>query len=195
MIEQQKQSENKFLEELVEQFHRSRNELIIIQLVAVADSYRNELTELLLRKKTDSLRKQKKEILSLLIENPTIEDWEVIYDDIIRIGVDSFTRNKKFIGWVEKVKTEFSLPINHPNWHKEINHLEEVIATRNLLAHNGTSINHDYLNRSSEYYRCVGQDQPNLGDERIIEHSYCVEAIKCFDTVIDAIEVAAMTVL
>jgi hypothetical protein len=79
--------------------------------------------------------------------------------------------------------------------HQDISQLEEIIATRNLLAHNGRIVNKDYLERSSAYYQCIGGCPLNLGDERKISHAYCLDAITCFNTVIDAVESGAWALL
>lgn len=196
VMESVRQSESKLLKDLVRQFRRSRDELLIIQLVAAADSYRNELTELLLRNKTDGLRKNKDAIIRILIDNPTASDWDSVYDDIIRSGVNSFIRSSKgYKGWIEKIKKEFSVSMDLPNEHKEISHWEEVIATRNLLAHAGNIINANYLGRSAAYYKETAQAQPQVGEERVINHTYCVEAIDCLDRIFKAVDDAAGTII
>lgn len=187
IVQQQKIDEEKYWEEhILTLYHRLRDELLIIQLVASADAYRTELTELLLRKNADKLKKHKTDIVKLLGDITNPDSWDEIYEEIVRFGVSNLTRRNKYISWIDKIKNEFNLNISAN--HGDLLQIEEIIATRNILAHNRKIINQDYVDRSKGFYHHIGQTLPTLGDEREIEHTYCIDSIQCFQRVIQAID-------
>lgn len=182
----QKEREEGFIAEQMGLYHRLRDELTVIELVAIADGYRNEATALLFRKKTSALVRHKAEIVKSLSDTPIPLDWNELYEDIIRVAVNAMTRTAKYRSWIDKIKNDFSLTptINAA----DIDDIEEIIATRNVLAHNTGIVNRDYEERAAPHYRRTGQTAPIAGSLRHIDQVYCTSAAQCFERVIHAID-------
>ncbi|MCA0457127.1 MAG: hypothetical protein LCI00_24360 [Chloroflexi bacterium] len=182
----QKESEEDYVVEQLGLYHRLRAELTIIQLIAMVDGYRTDATTLLFQKKTASLIKHKSDIVKLLSDVSSPLNWNDLYEDIIRVAVSNMTRNIKYRGWIEKIKNEFSLtPTLVP---LDVDQFEEIIATRNLLAHNGCIVSQDYIDRSDAYYRHTGQVMLPIGSQRLVDQNYCTNAIQCISRVLQAID-------
>lgn len=182
----QKEREEGFIAEQMSLYHRLRNELTIIQLVSIADGYRNEATTLLFRKKTSSLVRHKTEIVKVLSDTPVPLDWNELYEDIIRVAVNQMTRTAKYRSWIDRIKNDFSLTPSVNG--DDIDNIEEIIATRNVLAHNAGIVNRDYEERAAPHYRRTGQTAPVAGSLRHIDQVYCTSAAQCFERVIHAID-------
>ncbi len=182
----QKEREEGFIAEQMGVYHRLRDELTVIQLVAIADGYRNEATAMLFRKKTSALIKHKAEIVKALSDTPVPLDWNELYEEIIRVAVNTMTRTAKYRSWIDRIKNDFSLTlVVNP---ADIDKMEEIIATRNVLAHNAGIVNRDYEDRAAPHYQRTGQIAPIAGSLRHIDHVYCTSSIQCFERVIHAID-------
>lgn len=182
----QRQREEGFIVEQLGQYHRLRDELALIQLVAFADAYRNEATALLFRKKTSVLIKHKADIIKALSDLTTPLDWDELYDEIIRVAVNNMTRNIKYRGWVEKIKNDFSLTPSISG--SDMDLFEEIIATRNVLAHNSGIVNKDYQDRSLPHFTRIKLPMPPISSLRQIDQLYCTSAIQCVERVLHGID-------
>lgn len=182
----EKSNEKEYVVEQLELYHKLRAELTIIQLVAMADGYRTDATTLLFQKKTSSLIKHKSDILRLLSDVSAPISWNDLYEDIIRVAVSNMTRNIKYSRWIDRIKNEFSVASVVSV--ADIDQLEEIIATRNILAHNSCMVNQDYIERSDAYYKRTGQIPLPLGSQRVVTQSYCTDSIQCISRILQVLD-------
>lgn len=173
-------------------------ELILIQLVALIEGYKDELSRFLILKQLNQVYKNRRirsRAIQILGNTQTSADWENVYEEIILVAVDDLKRGA-YEDWISKVKNDYlpaiSLNRDNPLMLKFI----EFIATRNIIAHQQGRITESYLNRTCLFYSHFSSlVPPQIGESRSLDDAYCKEAMNCFFNVIDQIDVEAINFL
>lgn len=166
-------------------------ELALIQLCALIDAYRVDVTALLLKTNHNVLKKSKGAITH--IDLITLADWNLIYETIVRNEVATLTKVAYRI-WINTIKDVQLIPTLTIDFQKVIQ-LEEVISTRNVLIHNKGLVDEEYQRRSNDWYGISKIPMPNIAVRRNIDNDYYKSAAKCITYVISTIdqEVAKVT--
>jgi hypothetical protein len=166
-------------------------ELALIQLCALTDAYRVDVTSLLLRTNHVIIRKSKGSIS--FVDLLSLADWNAIYESIIRAEVDRFTK-VAYRAWVNSLREEQIIPALIIDF-KRVIHLEEIISTRNVLIHNKGLVDEEYQRRSNDWYGMSKNIMPSIGTRRTIDNAYYKAAAECVLYVISTIdqEVASAT--
>lgn len=170
---------------------RLSRELILFQLMAMVEVYQKEATRLLVQHNTRYLSKYRKTLMKMLTDKAATTSWEELYDSLIDGGVDNWTSGT-YINWIDNIIREglIGTPTTpRVEWLK----LDEIKATRNLLAHNRALVNSAYLARTSEYYKVSGKIPPSDGDERVVDYQYCHDSFECCEEVIMSIDVEVVS--
>ncbi|WP_119072017.1 hypothetical protein [Aggregatilinea lenta] len=165
-------------------------DLAVVQLVAIADAYRASLMTLLLEQ-SDVLLRNSQEAISYQ-EILDLGSWGDLRSELVRRQVDDWM-SPGYGNWINRLgeKCLPSLNVSAQDW----NHLEEIIATRNVLIHNKGCVDEEYLRRTKHWYGMRHLPQPKLGETRQIDTEYFTQAIKCIKQVILLIEKEAATFL
>lgn len=166
-------------------------ELALIQLCALTDAYRVDITSLLLRTNHGVIKKSKGSIS--FADLMSLGNWDVIYENIIRAEVDRFTK-VAYRAWVNSLRDEQVVPALNIDFTRVI-HLEEIISTRNVLIHNKGLVDEEYQRRSNDWHGMSKIVMPTVGTRRTIDNAYYKAATRCVLYVISTIdqEVAAVT--
>ena len=174
-------------------------EVGLVQLIAVADAYRGDVTASLLEKHRDkyyidvmikvleeqkeTIRAKGKKILHKDLRSSGI--WKERYEDILSKRRRSLT-DLAFEKWIDNISTNFDLTFRLDAMMKA--QLAEVIATRNVLVHSRGIIDQEYLRRSREWYGRNKMVSPSVGSRRKIENQYYKESVICISSVVKAIQ-------
>jgi len=166
-------------------------ELALIQLCALTDAYRVDVTSLLLRTNHTVIKKSKGSMS--FVDLISLGSWDVIYESIIRSEVERFTK-VAYRAWVNSLRDVQVIPALNIDFTKII-HLEEIISTRNVLIHNKGLVDEEYQRRSNDWHGKSKTVMPPIGIRRTIDNDYYKAATKCVLYVISTIdqEVAAVT--
>lgn len=170
---------------------RLSRELILFQLMAMVEVYQKEATRLLVQHNTRYLSKYRKTLMKMLTDKAATTSWGELYDSLIDGGVDNWTSGT-YINWIDNIIREglIGTPTTpRVEWLK----LDEIKATRNLLAHNRALVNSAYLARTNEYYKLSGKVPPSDGDERVVDYQYCYDSFECCEKVIMSIDVEVVS--
>lgn len=162
-------------------------ELILFQLMAITEVYQKEATRLLVQHNTEYLSKYRKTLMKMLADKAVTTTWSELYDGLIDAGVDNWTSGT-YINWMDNLIRERLIgtpATSRVEWLK----VDEIKATRNLLAHNRGRVNSSYLTRTQEYYKLSGKIQPAIGDERVVDYQYCYDSFECCEKVANSIDV------
>lgn len=174
-------------------------EVGLVQMIAIADAYRGDITALLLQKnrdkyyvdvmirvleeKKDIIRPKGKKILHKDLRNSGI--WKERYDDILSKRLRSLT-DLAFEKWMDRISIDFSLTFRIDALMKA--HLAEVIATRNVLVHSRGIIDQEYLRRSQEWYGRNKLAYPAIGARRKIDSQYYKDSVTCISSAVRSIQ-------
>jgi hypothetical protein len=166
---------------------RLSRELILFQLMAITEVYQKEATRLLVQHNTEYLSKYRKTLMKMLADKAVTTTWSELYDGLIDAGVDNWTSGT-YINWMDNLIREKLIgtpTTSRVEWLK----VDEIKATRNLLAHNRGKVNSSYSARTQEYYKLSGKIQPTNGDERVVDYQYCYDSFQCCEKVVTSIDV------
>lgn len=161
-------------------------ELALMQLVAMADSYRNSIMRLILDNRPEILSRSKQKLDYSYLEIMALGNWENLREQMIQKELDNWT-NISYGNWIRKLKREEVLP-KLSLTPEQIEQLEEIIATRNILAHNNGIIDQEYIRRSQNWYGISKQDQPQLDTKRGIDKLYYTSASMLIKLIIKSID-------
>jgi hypothetical protein len=167
-------------------------ELALVQLVAMIDVYRADLMRLIFKSNTRYLQDSRekyhpKDVLEL-------GNWEALETDMIERETQQWTKNVAFARWIENVRNRSLLPQLNLSA-SAISQVEEIIATRNTLAHNRGRIDAEYIRRSKHWYGIMKRQQPNIGTNRELDNEYYIQSSMCIKHVIEEIDKAAVQVI
>lgn len=143
-------------------------ELALIQLCALTDAYRVDVTSLLLHTNHAIIKKSTGSIS--FAELMSLGEWDVIYRSIIRAEVERFTK-VAYRAWVKSLQKEHIIPRLDIDFEKVI-HLEEIISTRNVLIHNKGLVDEEYKRRSNDWHGISKIVMPSVGTRRTIDNAY-----------------------
>lgn len=158
-------------------------ELALVYLIALVDVYRNSIMIDLLRKNP-----QKINTTSEKMSFPDIvskRNWDNLIDHLIEKELPSWTKNKKFEDWIDKLVESLGVPNTIDR--KAMVTAAEAIATRNILMHKGV-IDQGYMERSSEYYKRFNHSRPSIGSERNIDNVYFKRVLLAFRQILKSVD-------
>ena len=191
---------NKSWQEHVAGYQKLRCELSLVQLVATADVYKEEITKLLLVNNmaqynidfmVSYLNLKKADLISsgYPISYDAImqrTDWHEHCNTHLANELEKLTRQVAYEKWIDKICSQFL-----PNFTLVVSdkfQLSEAIATRNILIHKRGIIDSEYLERSRHWYIFAQATPPGVGTIRIIDNKYYEEISLCLKRVITAID-------
>jgi hypothetical protein len=169
-------------------------ELVLFQLVAIVEIYQKDITSIIVKTKTEYLSRYKKVLLTIIGAKSATNSWDDLYESIIQEGTKQWLTGN-FWDWINNMIRDkiINTPRNSSN--NDWVQLDEIKATRNLLAHSRGIVDKGYLERTKNYYKSFNLQSPNIGIERIITHQYCYDSLICCKKTLESIDDEVMNAL
>ncbi|MGB1250470.1 MAG: hypothetical protein ACPG8W_07655 [Candidatus Promineifilaceae bacterium] len=174
-------------------------EVILLQLVALIEAYKEDLTRQLtqgsLKELFENDKRLRKQILKhLMSASRILTSWDDLFEEMVDVALEKYKKGA-FEDWMNKISKTFSFSSGLVSNSSQKAHFVEYLATRNIVAHHQGKITQRYLNRTKKFYEQSTTPVPSIGSSRSLDNAYCKNAMSCIFQVVSKFDQGAITML